>query len=230
MINGETVLAIVPARGGSKRLPRKNVLQLNGKPLIVWTIEAGLKSKYLDKVIVSSEDAEVLGIAHNWNVETIERPIALAADDISTFDVVEHSLNTIQAKFDIVVLLQPTSPLRTESHIDQALRLMINRQADAVVSVSAVEHSPLWANTLPDDDSMESFLDKSVANSRSQDLPVYFRINGAVYICRTKCLLDEKSFFLKQNIFAYRMPRDTAIDIDQDIDLKLASLIKNQPT
>ena len=92
VINGETVLAIVPARGGSKRLPRKNVLHLHGKPLIVWTIEAGLKSKYIDKVVVSSEDSEVLEIARNSNVETIERPIALAGDDVSTFDVVADRL------------------------------------------------------------------------------------------------------------------------------------------
>jgi len=228
VINGETVLAIVPARGGSKRLPRKNVLHLHGKPLIVWTIEAGLKSKYIDKVVVSSEDSEVLEIARNSNAETIERPIALASDDVSSFDVVEHALNSIQTGVDILVLLQPTSPLRTEMHIDQALSLLMNRKANAIVSVSAAEHPPLWSNTLPDDDNMESFLDKSVANARSQDLPKFFRVNGALYICRTNYLLDEKSFFLKTNILAYRMSRDTSIDIDQAIDLKLAGLIKDQ--
>ena len=228
VINGETVLAIVPARGGSKRLPRKNVLHLHGKPLIVWTIEAGLKSKYIDKVVVSSEDSEVLDIARNSNAETIERPIALASDDVSSFDVVEHALNSIQTGVDILVLLQPTSPLRTEMHIDQALSLMMNRKANAIVSVSAAEHPPLWSNTLPDDDNMESFLNNSVANARSQDLPNFFRVNGALYICRTNYLLDEKSFFLKTNILAYRMSRDTSIDIDQAIDLKLAGLIKNQ--
>ena len=228
MINGETILAIVPARGGSKRLPRKNILHLHGKPLIDWTIEAGLKSKYIDKVIVSSEDSEILDIARNSNVETIERPIALASDDVSSFDVVEHALNSIQAGVDILVLLQPTSPLRTEMHIDQALSLMMNRKANAIVSVSAAEHPPLWSNTLPDDDNMESFLEKSVANARSQDLPIFFRVNGALYICRTKVLLDEKSFFIKNNIFAYRMSRETSIDIDQAIDLKLAGLIKDE--
>ena len=227
MINGETVLAIVPARGGSKRLPRKNVLPLHGKPLIAWTIEAGLRSNYIDNLIVSSEDSEVLDIARNLSVETIERPIALAKDDVATFDVVEHTLNTIQAGFDILVLLQPTSPLRSETHIDQALSLMMNRKASAIISVSAAEHPPLWSNTLPDDDNMESFLDKSVAHARSQDLPKFFRVNGALYICRTKYLLDEKSFFLKKNIFAYRMSRRDSIDIDEELDLKLAELIRS---
>ena len=227
VINGDSVLAIVPARGGSKRLPRKNVLPLHGKPLIVWSIEAGLRSKYVDKVIVSSEDSEVLEIARNSNAETIERPIALASDDVSSFDVVEHALNSIQAGVDILVLLQPTSPLRTEMHIDQALSLMMNRKANAIVSVSAAEHPPLWSNTLPDDDNMESFLDESVANVRSQDLPKFFQVNGALYICRTKQLLHKKSFFLKNDIFAYRMSRRDSIDIDEYLDLKLAELIKS---
>ena len=227
MINGETVLAIVPARGGSKRLPRKNVLPLHGKPLIAWTIEAGLRSNYLDNLIVSSEDSEVLDIARNLSVETIERPITLAQDDTSTFDVVEHTLHSIQACFDILVLLQPTSPLRNETHIDQALDLMMNKKASAIISVSAEEHPPLWSNTLPDDDNMDNFLDRGLARSRSQDLQPFFRINGALYICRTKYLLDEKSFFLKNNIFAYRMSRRDSIDIDEELDLKLAELIKS---
>lgn len=227
MINGETVLAIVPARGGSKRLPRKNVLPLHGKPLIAWTIEAGLRSNYIDNLIVSSEDSEVLDIARNLSVETIERPITLAQDDTSTIDVVEHTLHSIQACFDILVLLQPTSPLRNETHIDQALDLMMNKKASAIISVSAEEHPPLWSNTLPDDDNMDNFLDRGLARSRSQDLQPFFRINGALYICRTKYLLDEKSFFLKKNIFAYRMSRRDSIDIDEELDLKLAELIKS---
>jgi CMP-N,N'-diacetyllegionaminic acid synthase len=227
VINGDSVLAIVPARGGSKRLPRKNVLPLHGKPLIVWSIEAGLRSKYVDKVIVSSEDSEVLKIAQNLGVPTIDRPLALARDDVSTFDVVEHALTTIVEHFDILVLLQPTSPLRNETHIDEALSLIVNKNASAIVSVSVTEHSPLWSNTLPDDDNMESFLDESVANVRSQDLPKFFQVNGALYICRTKQLLHKKSFFLKNDIFAYRMSRRDSIDIDEYLDLKLAELIKS---
>tara|TARA_B100001123_G_scaffold300042_1_gene334753 strand:+ start:4197 stop:4886 length:690 start_codon:yes stop_codon:yes gene_type:complete len=227
VINGDSVLAIVPARGGSKRLPRKNVLPLHGKPLIVWSIEAGLRSKYIDKVIVSSENSEVLEIARNLGIPTIDRPLALAKDDVSTFDVVEHALTTIVEEFDILVLLQPTSPLRNETHIDEALNLIINKNASAIVSVSVTEHSPLWSNTLPDDDNMESFLKDNVANVRSQDLPKFFQVNGALYICRTKQLLHEKSFFPKKDIFAYRMSRRDSIDIDEYLDLKLAELIKS---
>ena len=227
MINGETVLAIVPARGGSKRLPRKNLLPLHGKPLIVWTIEAGLKSEYVDKLVVSSEDPEILDIAKHSHAETIERPAALARDDTSTFNVVEDILIRVGADFDILVLLQPTSPLRTQTHIDQAFSLMVKKKADAIISVSSPDHSPLWANTLPNDDNMESFISDKLKHLRSQDLPQYFQINGAIYICRSKRLLEEKSFFLKQKIFAYRMSRRDSIDIDEPIDLELATLLKS---
>ena len=227
MIKGETVLAIVPARGGSKRLPRKNLLPLHGKPLIVWTIEAGLKSKYVDRLIVSSDDSEILTVAKYSHAETIERPAALARDDTSTFHVVEDTLIKIEADFDIVVLLQPTSPLRTQQHIDQAFALMVKKKADAIISVSSPDHSPIWANILPNSDNMESFISDEVKHLRSQDLPQYFQINGALYICRTKKLLEEKSFFLKQKIFAYRMSRHDSIDIDEAIDLELATLIKS---
>jgi len=227
VINGETVLAIVPARGGSKRLPRKNLLPLHGKPLIVWTIEAGLKSEYVDKLVVSSEDPEILDIAKHSHAETIERPAALARDDTSTFNVVEDILIRVGADFDILVLLQPTSPLRTQTHIDQAFSLMVKKKADAIISVSSPDHSPLWANTLPNDDNMESFISDKLKHLRSQDLPQYFQINGAIYICRSKRLLEEKSFFLKQKIFAYRMSRRDSIDIDEPIDLELATLLKS---
>jgi len=227
VINGKTVLAIVPARGGSKRLPRKNLLPLHGKPLIVWTIESGLKSKYVDRLIVSSDDPEILAVAKHSRAETIERPAALARDDTSTFHVVEDTLIKVEADFDILVLLQPTSPLRTHNHIDQAFALMVKKKADAIISVSSPDHSPLWANTLPNDDNMESFVTDELRHLRSQDLPQYFQINGALYICRTKQLLEEKSFFLKQKIFAYRMSRHDSIDIDEAIDLELATLIKS---
>ena len=227
MINGETVLAIVPARGGSKRLPRKNLLPLHGKPLIVWTIESGLKSKYVDRLIVSSDDPEILAVAKHSHAETIERPAALARDDTSIFPVVEDTLIKVETDFDILVLLQPTSPLRTQEHIDQAFALMVKKKADAIVSVSSPVHSPLWANTLPSDGNMVSFITDEVRHLRSQDLPQYFQINGALYICRTKRLLEEKSFFLKQKIFAYRMSRHDSIDIDEPIDFELATLIKS---
>jgi len=224
MHKGKTYLAIIPARGGSKRLPRKNLLDLNGKPLVAWSIEAGLNSKYIDKVVVTSDDADILNIAKYYGVLSINRPIELSSDTATTFDAVEHAIENIKY-YDYIVLLQPTSPLRTEWHIDKAIEFLINKEADAIVSVCEMDHSPLWSNTLDDTLSMAEFLTKSIKNKRSQDLDSYYRINGAIYICDTKKLLKEKGFFIENRIYAFKMDGETSIDIDNEIDFQLADLI-----
>jgi CMP-N-acetylneuraminic acid synthetase len=220
-------LAIIPARGGSKRLPRKNVLDLAGKPLIVWSIEAGLQSKYIDKVVVSSDDEEILNISKKTGAEILKRPEILASDTASTFDTIKHTIDNIKG-YEYVVLLQVTSPLRSAKQIDQAIELLEEKNADAVVSVCEMEHSPLWSNTLDDSLSMENFLPEEILNKRSQDLETYFRLNGAIYICKTEKFLEEKSFFLKKNIFAYVMSREYSVDIDEEIDFKMAEVLINE--
>ena len=225
MNNNKTFLAIIPARGGSKRLPRKNVLDLCGKPLISYTIEAGLKSKYIDKVIVTSDDEEILSISKRYGADIIVRPEELGSDTATTFDVLEHTINSLE-KYDYIVLLQPTSPLRDEKHIDEAIELLNKKDAHSVISVCEAEHSPLWCNTLNEDLNISNFLSKETLDKRSQDLPKYYRINGAIYICKTKKLLEKKSFFLKENIFAYIMDRKSSIDIDEQIDFMIANEIK----
>ncbi len=224
MLNGKTFLAIIPARGGSKRLPRKNVLDLEGKPLIAWSIEAGLKSKYIDKVIVTSDDDEILDIAKKFGSNFIKRPNELASDTATTFDALKHTINNVE-EYEYIILLQPTSPLRTQKHIDEAIELLGTKKADAVMSVCEMDHSPLWSNTLPDNGSMESFLKNEVLHKRSQDLPTYYRVNGAIYICKTHTLLKEKGFFIHNNIFAYVMDRKSSVDIDEEIDFKFAEQI-----
>ena len=212
------------ARGGSKRLPRKNILDLCGKPLISWSIEAALKRKYISKVVVSSDDEEILNISSNFGADIIKRPYELANDTATTFDTVKHTINNLE-KYDYIVLLQPTSPLRNEKHIDEAIELLEEKQADAIVSVCEMDHSPLWSNTLPKDGNMKNFLRDEVLNKRSQDLEKYYRVNGAVYICKTDKLLENKSFFLKDNIFAYIMDRKSSIDIDEEIDFLFAERV-----
>jgi CMP-N,N'-diacetyllegionaminic acid synthase len=224
MYKNKNFLAIIPARGGSKRLPRKNILNLNGKPLIRWSIEAGLKSKYIDKVVVTSDDAEILGIAESSGVSVINRPVELASDTSTTFDAIKHTINNVN-NYDYIVLLQPTSPLRTAQHIDEAIEILFERSADAVVSVCEVDHSPFWSNTLPNNDNMSNFIRDDVLNKRSQDLEVYYRLNGAIYICDVNRLLQEERFLLKENIFAYKMDKSVSIDIDEEIDLKIAQAL-----
>ncbi|PRM99444.1 cytidylyltransferase domain-containing protein [Aliarcobacter cryaerophilus] len=224
MYTNKTFLAIIPARGGSKRLPRKNVLDLCGKPLIAYTIEAALKSKYIDKVIVSSDDEEILNISKKIGADIIKRPIDLANDTATTFDAIKHTIDNFE-KYDYIVLLQPTSPLRNEKHIDEAIELLEKKKADAIVSVCEMDHSPLWSNTLPNDGNMSNFLKDEILNKRSQDLEKYYRLNGAIYICKTEKLIENKSFLLKDNIFAYIMNRENSVDIDEEIDFKIAEVI-----
>ncbi|MCK4441382.1 MAG: acylneuraminate cytidylyltransferase family protein [Sulfurovaceae bacterium] len=224
MYKDKTFLAIIPARGGSKRLPRKNLLDLDGKPLIAYSIEAGLNSKYIDKVVVSSDDSEILDIAKRFGAEMIVRPDKLASDTATTFDAIKHTIENFE-KYDYIVLLQPTSPLRSAQHIDEAIKLLNEKNADAIVSVCEMEHSPLWSNSLDESLSMQDFLKDEVLNKRSQDLDTYYRLNGAIYICKTEKLLEEENFFLKDNIFAYVMSRECSIDIDEKIDFKLATIL-----
>ena len=225
MNNGKSFLAIIPARGGSKRLPGKNILPLNGKPLIAWSIEAAKKSNAIDRIIVSSDDDKILDIAQKFGADAIKRPANLANDTASTVDVLLYTIENLEKKYDFIILLQPTSPLRTEKHIEQAIELLLQKKADAVVSVTEVDHSPLWANTLPEDDNMGNFLRTEVLGKRSQDLEKYYRINGAIYIIKTDALLKEKSLFLKKNIYAYKMDRSASIDIDEKIDFEIASFL-----
>ncbi|NCB48999.1 MAG: acylneuraminate cytidylyltransferase family protein [Clostridia bacterium] len=223
MLNGKTFLAIIPARGGSKRLPRKNVLEIGGKPLIAWSIDAAIKSSYIDKVIVTSDDAEILEIAQHYGADIVKRPIELAKDTATTYDAIKHTVDNVE-KYDYIILLQPTSPLRNEQHIDEAINLLHVKQADAIVSVCKMEHSPLWSNVLPEDGDMSFFIRDEIKNRRSQDLSDYYRLNGAIYICKTENFLDEKTFFIKKNIFAYKMKRKNSIDVDEEIDFEICKV------
>ena len=166
MYKKKTYLAIIPARGGSKRLPRKNVLNLNGKPLLAWSIEAGLNSKYIDEVVVTSDDTEILSIAKYYGALLINRPPELSNDTATTFDAIKHTIENVK-KYDYVILLQPTSPYRSRKHIDEAIELLESKNASAVVSVCEMDHSPLWSNILDDSLSMKSFLRDEILKKSS---------------------------------------------------------------
>jgi len=225
MYNGKTFLAIIPARGGSKRLPNKNILPLAGKPMLVWTIESAIQSKYLDEIVLSTDSDDIIKVAGNYKIKTIKRPIELASDTAKTVDVVKHVIENIDKKYDFIVLLQPTSPLRTSTHIDEAIEQLIKLNADAIISVTETDHSPLWCNILPENLSMENFISEDIKHKRSQELPKFYRLNGAIYICKTEKLIEENTFFLKKNVYAYIMDKKSSIDIDEELDFKLAEII-----
>ena len=223
MKNNKQFFAVILARGGSKRLHKKNVLDLCGKPLVAWSIEAALKSSYIDTVLVSSDDDYILDIAEKFGALTLKRPADLSSDTASTYDALEHAINNTE-KHEYTMLLQPTSPLRNETHIDNAIDFLHEKNANAVISVCKVDDSPLWANTLDENLSMKDFLKDEILNKRSQDLDKYYKLNGAIHICKTDKFLEEKGFFLKDNIFAFEMDRKSSIDIDEAIDFELAKV------
>lgn len=224
----ESSLALIPARAGSKRLPNKNLLPVAGKPLIAWTIEAALASGCFDRVLVSTDSEALADIAREHGAEVpFLRPAECSSDTASSMDVIRHALTWLEAESGVpetTTLLQPTSPLRTSDDIRAAFARFRDTGADSVVSVSEAEHSPLWSNTLPDDGSLAGFLRPEVLGKRSQDLPTYYRLNGAIYIARTASLLTQRSF-LGMNSYAYVMPAERAVDIDHRADLLLADIL-----
>lgn len=225
MIGGKKVLALIPARGGSKRLPRKNILPLAGKPLIGWTIEAAKKSKYIDQVIVSTDDKEIIHISESFGAEVPEvRPSELSGDSATTESVVFHILEKYGNAKDILVLLQPTSPLRDANDIDEAIELIIQKAAISIVSVTKCEHPPHWTNMIPSDGSMKDFL-KNNHNKRSQDFGSYFRLNGAIYVYDINYLNVNKDMKYTDRTFAYEMNNLKSVDIDNDWDFKYAEFL-----
>ncbi|MBZ3682656.1 acylneuraminate cytidylyltransferase family protein [Providencia rettgeri] len=230
MINNKKIIAIIPARGGSKRLPRKNILPLVGKPLINWTIEAALASKYIDKVIVSTDDIEIQEVAQKAGADVPElRPENLSTDTATTQDVVFYILDKFGDNEDIVVILQPTSPLRNHTHIDEALEFFEEKKAFSVVSVTPCEHSPLWANTLPETLSLKNFLNAESEHKRSQDLSQYYRLNGAIYIYKTNEIISEKRLSYKENSYGYIMGNRFSYDIDTNLDFQITNFLANNP-
>jgi len=229
MINGKKILAIIPARGGSKRLPRKNILPLAGKPLIAWTIEAAIESAYIDKVIVSTDDTEIGAVAESYGVDMpFYRPAYLSSDTATSIDVVLHAIDKLSETneyYDLIVLLQPTSPLRGSEHINQAFIEYVEKKAVSIVSVCKTEHSPIWCNTLPLNNSMTGFLPSEFKNMRSQDLPTYYRLNGAIYISSVDNLKKTKSFIEGEKAFASIMATEKSIDIDELIDFQIAEML-----
>ncbi|MBB1428510.1 acylneuraminate cytidylyltransferase family protein [Shewanella sp. SG44-2] len=227
MINNRKVIALIPARSGSKRLPRKNVLPLQGKPLIAWSIAAGLESNYVDQVIVSTDCNEIANVARQYGAKTpFMRPSDISDDSTSMDCVIFHLLTELSVNdSDIVVILQPTSPLRLAVDIDAALDKLITVNCDSVVSLCECEHSPYWSNSLPNDGNMGTFIKEDVKGKRSQDLPTCYRLNGAVYVFTASSFIKNKGIKYNNNMFSIIMPTIRSVDIDNYIDFKLAEAI-----
>jgi CMP-N-acetylneuraminic acid synthetase len=223
-------IALIPARSGSKRLKNKNLMELAGKPLIAWTIEAALNSNTIDRVVVTTDCEAIADTARRYGAETpFIRSQNLANDVAKTSDVIIDAIEKLQLKFDDkITLLQPTSPLRTGEIIDEAHKAFDLNNGHGLVSVCKCEHSPLWANSLPKDGNMGSFIRDEVKNVRSQDLPVYYRLNGALYIFTVKSLIENCGIVYDNGVHAFEMQANSSVDIDTMDDFLYAEfLIEN---
>jgi N-acylneuraminate cytidylyltransferase len=224
MIQGKKVLAVIPARGGSKGVPRKNIRNVAGKPLIAWTIEEAKKSAYIDRLVLSSEDMEIIEVARSLGCEVpFVRPLELAQDDTPGIEPVLHALSMLPG-YDYIVLLQPTSPLRTVADIDSAVELCLHNKAKACVSVVVTEKDPHWMYILDDKSRLHPVLENGSTYTRRQDLPDIFAENGAIYIAEKEWLLQNRAFETSETI-AYKMPRERSFDIDTDLDIILCETL-----
>lgn len=227
MIDGKKVLAVIPARGGSKGLPGKNIRKMAGKPLIAWTIKEAQKSKYIDRLILSSEDKEIIHIARKWGCEVpFVRPVELAQDHTPGIEPVIHAIKSLSSKYDYIILLQPTSPLRTAEDIDTCIENCINSNSPACVSVCEAEKSPYWMYTVDIQEKIHPFIQSEKPAYRRQDLPRVYVLNGAIYVASTDFLLKELTFINKETI-AYVMPAERSVDIDTEIDFTYCELFMN---
>jgi CMP-N-acetylneuraminic acid synthetase len=225
MHQNRRVLGLVPARGGSKGLPDKNLADLGGRPLIQWTVEAARQSEVVDDVIVSTDSQRIAEAAEAAGARVpFLRPAELATDTSHMVDVIAHALDTLHAtgdEFGYVALLQPTSPLRTAEHVDAAFARLAQSGGRAVVSVCQSEHSPQWMGLLPDDGNMKDFLSPADSRVNRQELSAYFRLNGAIYIAEVE-YWREHSGFLGPYTFAYVMDPRASVDVDTPFDLEVA--------
>ncbi|SHH17612.1 acylneuraminate cytidylyltransferase family protein [Ferrimonas marina] len=222
------VMALIPARGGSKRLPGKNLRPLAGKPMIAHTIEAARAAACIDQVVVSTDCPQIAQVARQYGAEVPGlRPAKLASDEAGSAEVVAHALSHWATPgISHVALLQPTSPLRGAEHIDAAWEQMQRHQARAVVSVTPCEHPPQWSNQLGPDASLDGFLSRN-AQQRSQDLGPWFRLNGAIYLFERTLPL---SSLYGPGSHALVMDNRASVDIDTLLDFQFAEFLLTQTT
>jgi len=221
-------IAVIPARSGSKGLPDKNIRNLAGKPLLVYSVESAVSSGMFDTVMVSTDSERYADIARKAGAEVpFLRSSEMSSDHAGSWDAVEEVLanyRKLGKTFDTVTLLQPTSPLRTAQDIRDAFRVMKEKNANAVVSVCEMDHSPLQCDVLPEDGCMDQFVSKAAREKRRQDMETYYRVNGAVYLVKTPYLLEDHDI-CRNRSYALIMDRKRSVDIDNEIDFRLAEVL-----
>lgn len=224
MIHNQKVLAIIPARGGSKGVAKKNIRIVGDKPLIAWTIEESKKSKYIDHLVLSSDDPEIIQVAQSYGCHIpFVRPKHLAQDTSSSIDVVFHAIDQIPG-YDLIVLLQPTSPLKTVSDIDLCIEKCFKSKTKSCVSAREVNDNPHWVFSLNNENQMIPLLNPEKRPSRRQDLPNFYTFNGAVYVASTEFLRENRSFLSPETVI-HIMDSETSIDLDTEFDFQVLDLL-----
>jgi CMP-N-acetylneuraminic acid synthetase len=224
------MLAIIPARKGSERFPNKNTKLLGGKPLISYTIEAALESPVVTHTLVVSNDEEVWSTVEKYSHDLwfLYESDAMASPDVPMVDVALYTLDTCKKNMvelpPSFVVLQPTSPFRTSADILGAWEVMEKHDAYSVISVRPIREHPDWMKLISRDNRLSSTHEGPAERQVSQDLVKLYYPNGAIYMCRTEWFREFKTFYTN-NTFAYRMLHERSIDIDYEIDLKLAELL-----
>lgn len=229
MFNKNKILAFIPARGGSKGIKDKNIYPLCGKPLIAYTIETALASKYIDDVIVSTDSEKIAEVAKNFGAEIpFLRPKEFATDTSKTIDAILYTLAELSKCgriFDDFMILQPTSPLRTTNDIDNAIEKYFKFDRKSLVSVSKVKDSPILIRNVIVEDKMEKLLEIN-STIRRQDMPNFYRVNGAIYIKKISEIDEQTSF--NDNEIPYIMSEENSVDIDEYLDLEIAKYFLNK--
>ncbi len=228
MYKNKRILAIIPARKGSKGILGKNIKPLLGKPLIYYSIDVALKSKVFDKIIVSTDSEKIAEISKEYGAEVpFIRPDELATDTADAMDAIVHAVKFLEdngESFDYIMKLQPTSPLRKKEDILNALKLAIDKNANSIISISECKRHPLWANTLSENMEMKNFIREDIKGKNRQELPIYYELNGIIFLAKTKELLKTRDWFMDKS-FALIIDKNRAIDIDDIIDFKLAEVL-----
>lgn len=228
MIDNKKVLAFIPARAGSKGIKNKNIIDLAGKPLISYTIEAAKKSKYIDRVIVSTDGEKIANIAKEYGAEVpFFRPKELAEDNSNVITSIIYTideLKKINQNYDIIILLQPTSPFRNEYHIDEALEMLINNNLSSVLSVCETDKNPTLIRKIDKDNNITPLIQTNI--SLRQEMDKYYILNGAIYINYIKDISTDR--YLKDNEYGYIMDKYNSLDIDDAIDLEIANIYINK--
>lgn len=234
------ILALIPARGGSRGLPGKNIKKFAGKPLIAWTIAAAKKSEHVSRVVVSTDAKDIAAISSEYGAQVILRPKNLATDTAPVSGAVLHTLDWFKDQgevFNLLVLLQPTSPLRTSKDIDKAILTFLKSKADSLASVSPADHPPYWMfkteplTNLPPgrsgervEEYLKPLFSQKYLKMRKQDIPETCRPNGAIYVLPTKTFLKHKKFYIGK-VIPYIMPAERSVDIDTLTDFLFAEMV-----